>query len=166
MIKLASTATAEARILGHNILGSHQKMHLRNSGIFHRDQRVVHGGSRSNDRAPGSLRGDHSAKIHGSRQASGRTSLGCNYDTQIVASPVDGSILGGEVWGGKSVGEIINIISMAIQKNITVYELVSYQFGTHPLLNTITCCDADFQGCRRYIFTKYFNLTTIRPTFP
>lgn len=31
-------------------------------------------------------------------------------------------------------GEIINIISMAIQKSITVFEMISFQVGTHPLL--------------------------------
>jgi pyruvate/2-oxoglutarate dehydrogenase complex dihydrolipoamide dehydrogenase (E3) component len=53
---------------------------------------------------------------------------------KLYVSPGDGSILGGEVWGGKSVGEIINIIGMAIQKQVNVYELISYQIGTHPLL--------------------------------
>jgi pyruvate/2-oxoglutarate dehydrogenase complex dihydrolipoamide dehydrogenase (E3) component len=55
---------------------------------------------------------------------------------KLFASPLDGSILGGEVWGGKSAGEIINIISLAIQKNVTVYELVSFQIGSHPLLTS------------------------------
>ncbi|MBN2520328.1 MAG: hypothetical protein JXB17_07490, partial [Bacteroidales bacterium] len=57
-----------------------------------------------------------------------------NLTVKLYASAIDGSILGGEAWGGKSVGEIINIISLAIQKSITVYELVSFQIGTHPLL--------------------------------
>ena len=46
----------------------------------------------------------------------------------------DGSIIGGEIWGGKSAGEMINIIGMAIQKEVNVYEFISYQIGTHPLL--------------------------------
>ena len=53
---------------------------------------------------------------------------------KLYASPSDGSILGGEVWGGKSAGEIINTISLAIQKGVTVYDLLSFQIGTHPLL--------------------------------
>ncbi|MCK4637862.1 MAG: hypothetical protein KAT33_00420, partial [Bacteroidales bacterium] len=44
----------------------------------------------------------------------------------------------GEVCGGKSTGEIINIIGMAIQKKVTVFELVSYQIGTQPLLTSAT----------------------------
>lgn len=57
-----------------------------------------------------------------------------NLTVKLYASPIDGSILGGEAWGGKSAGEIINIISLAIQKSITVFELISFQVGTHPLL--------------------------------
>lgn len=30
--------------------------------------------------------------------------------------------------------EMINTISMVIQKHVTVYELVAFQIGTHPLL--------------------------------
>ena len=55
---------------------------------------------------------------------------------KLFASPIDGSILGGEVWGGKSAGEIINTISLAIQKGVTVFELVSFQIGSHPLLTS------------------------------
>jgi pyruvate/2-oxoglutarate dehydrogenase complex dihydrolipoamide dehydrogenase (E3) component len=44
--------------------------------------------------------------------------------------------LGAEVWGGPSAAEMINTLSLAIQKYITVYELISYQVGTHPLLTS------------------------------
>ncbi len=66
----------------------------------------------------------------------GKFSNTSSLTVKLFASPTDGSILGGEVWGGKSTGEIINIIGMAIQKNVTVFELVSYQIGTHPLLTS------------------------------
>jgi len=59
-----------------------------------------------------------------------------NLTVKLYASVINGAILGGEVWGGKSVGEIINIISLAIQKCVTVYELISFQIGTHPLLTS------------------------------
>ena len=48
----------------------------------------------------------------------------------------DGVILGGQVIGGKSVGEIINIIGLAIQKGLTAAELCLMQIGTHPLLTS------------------------------
>ena len=55
---------------------------------------------------------------------------------EYLTSPSVGSILGGEIWGVKSTDEIINIIDMAIQKKVTVFELVSYQIGTQPLLTS------------------------------
>ncbi|MCD6467270.1 MAG: hypothetical protein J7L10_05060, partial [Methanomicrobia archaeon] len=36
--------------------------------------------------------------------------------------------------GGKSTGEIINIIGLAIQNRMTVTSLLTTQIGTHPLL--------------------------------
>ncbi|HPR17270.1 MAG TPA: pyridine nucleotide-disulfide oxidoreductase, partial [Candidatus Cloacimonadota bacterium] len=55
---------------------------------------------------------------------------------KLIVSPSNGTIIGGEIYGGKSVGELINVISLAIQKHVNVYELVSFQIGTHPLLTT------------------------------
>ena len=49
--------------------------------------------------------------------------------------PEDGQIIGGEVVGSKSSAELINLISLAIQKYVTVYELISFQIGSHPLLS-------------------------------
>jgi len=139
VIKLASTATAEARTLGHNIFGIRiKKCTTGTLGVFSTEinglamaaaganeknaeesgVEVVSAKFSSPDRHPGSLPGVSDLTV------------------KLYASPVDGSILGGEVWGGKSAGEIINIISMAIQKSITVYELVSFQIGTHPLLTS------------------------------
>ncbi|MGM0475536.1 MAG: FAD-dependent oxidoreductase [Bacteroidota bacterium] len=139
VIKLASTATAEARTLGHNIFGVRIKKCIFGTlGVFSTEidglamaaaganetsaaeagVSLLSAKFTSPDRHPGSLPG-----------VSGLT-------VKLYASPVDGSILGGEAWGGKSVGEIINIISMAIQKSITVFELISFQIGTHPLLTS------------------------------
>jgi pyruvate/2-oxoglutarate dehydrogenase complex dihydrolipoamide dehydrogenase (E3) component len=55
---------------------------------------------------------------------------------KLALMPEDGQIIGGEVSGGKTSAEIINVIALAIQKHVTVYELISFQMGTHPLLNT------------------------------
>jgi hypothetical protein len=43
-------------------------------------------------------------------------------------------ILGGEVIGGPSVGELINLIGLAIQNKMTVNSILTAQIGTHPLL--------------------------------
>ncbi|MDZ7798978.1 MAG: FAD-dependent oxidoreductase [Patescibacteria group bacterium] len=43
-------------------------------------------------------------------------------------------LIGGEVMGPKTCGEIINIIALAIQKKMTAQDLKYLQVGTHPLL--------------------------------
>ena len=46
----------------------------------------------------------------------------------------NGLLLGAQIVGGKSVGEIINIISLAIQMGATANDIFTMQIGTHPLL--------------------------------
>lgn len=45
-------------------------------------------------------------------------------------------ILGGQISGGNSVGEMINILSLAIQKGMTANELNTFQVATHPMLTS------------------------------
>lgn len=53
---------------------------------------------------------------------------------KLIVAKECGTILGGEVVGGDTVGELINVIGMAIQRGLTVTELYTLQIGTHPLL--------------------------------
>ncbi|SHH39905.1 FAD-dependent oxidoreductase [Thermosipho atlanticus] len=53
---------------------------------------------------------------------------------KLIFSKECGLLLGAQIVGGKSVGEIINIISLAIQKEVTAKDLFTMQIGTHPLL--------------------------------
>jgi NADH oxidase (H2O2-forming) len=138
-IMLASTATAEARILGYNLFhigllrnfsGTLSVFSTELDGyVFASAGAIEQTAQEANvdyvvgrfedvDRHPGSLPGAKKIKI------------------KIIVSPEDGSIIGGEIYGGKSVGEMINLVGLAIQKHVTVYELVSFQTGTHPLLTT------------------------------
>ncbi|WP_297464958.1 FAD-dependent oxidoreductase [Thermococcus sp.] len=60
-------------------------------------------------------------------------------DTSIVTAKLifsrdRGAILGAQIAGGKSVGEMINILALAIQKRLTASELYTLQIATHPLL--------------------------------
>jgi len=55
---------------------------------------------------------------------------------KLVFSDRSGIILGGQVSGGESVGELINMIALAIQKKVTVRELDMMQIATHPLLTS------------------------------
>ena len=138
-IMLASTATAEARVLGYNLFkirslrtfsGTLSVFSTELNGyafasagaIDQSAQKAnvdyVTGSFSDMDRHPGSLPGAKELRI------------------KIIVSPMNGEIIGGEIYGGKSIGEMINIIALAIQKYVTVYEMVSFQVGTHPLLTT------------------------------
>jgi NADPH-dependent 2,4-dienoyl-CoA reductase/sulfur reductase-like enzyme len=53
---------------------------------------------------------------------------------KLIVSKESGFILGGEIMGGKSVGELTNLIGFVIQNRMTVDALLTSQIGTHPLL--------------------------------
>ena len=53
---------------------------------------------------------------------------------KLIVSKSSGVILGGEVLGGKCIGQLINVIGMAIQNHMTVHDLIMTQIGTQPLL--------------------------------
>ena len=69
------------------------------------------------DRHPGSLPGTQKVNI------------------KLMFSKPAGIILGAQISGGDSIGEMINILSLAIQKGITVTELNTFQVATHPLIS-------------------------------
>ena len=69
------------------------------------------------DRHPGSLPGTNTVQI------------------KLIFSKCSGVILGAQISGGDSVGEMINILSLAIQKGMTATELNTFQVATHPLLS-------------------------------
>lgn len=53
---------------------------------------------------------------------------------KLIAGRENGVILGGEVMGGSSAGELINIIGLIIQNKMNVNMLMTAQIGTHPML--------------------------------
>jgi len=53
---------------------------------------------------------------------------------KLIAGRENGVILGGEVMGGSSAGELINIIGLIIQNKMNVNSLMTVQIGTHPML--------------------------------
>lgn len=138
-IMLASTATAEARILGYNLCkigllrtfsGTLSVFSTELNGYAFASAGAIEQSAEAEkiDYVTGSFSDvdRHPAALPGAKE----------IRTKIIVSPKNGEIIGGEIYGGKSIGEMINIIALAIQKYVTVYELVSFQVGTHPLLTT------------------------------
>lgn len=55
---------------------------------------------------------------------------------KLVFSDRSGIILGGQISGGPSAGELINMVALAIQKKVSVRELDMMQIATHPMLTS------------------------------
>lgn len=138
-IMLASTAAAEARVLGYNLYKIRLKRNFpatlsvfstelngrafASVGAIEQEAikaniEYVTGSFADVDRHPGALSDTQS------------------LEAKLIVTPICGQIIGGELSGGKSVGELINVLALAIQKHVTIYEFLSFQIGTHPLLTT------------------------------
>lgn len=60
---------------------------------------------------------------------------GCQKQTvKLIATKRGGTVIGGQVSGGVSAGEMINVIGLIIENKMNVYSLLNLQVATHPLL--------------------------------
>lgn len=138
-VMLASTATAEARIAGANLY--QLKVVRENKGTIAVFSTYVGGlvlGSAGLT--------EESAKKEGFEIVSGSVDGIDKHPTTIpgaskikvklVFSKQSGTILGGQVAGGFSCGEMINTIGIAIQKRFSITELETLQMATHPYLTS------------------------------
>lgn len=135
---LASTATAEARIAGTNIFGIRVLRQIQGSVSAFSTKigdlcfasagmtgqmceaegfRTVTGEATAPDRHPGTL--------------PGATPL----NMKLIFADRSGALLGGQICGGPSVGELINAVSIGIQMKLNVRDLDMMQIATHPLLS-------------------------------
>ena len=53
---------------------------------------------------------------------------------KLIFSKQSGVLIGGQVAGGISAGEIVNIIGLGLQKTVSMTELETLQVATHPKL--------------------------------
>jgi NADPH-dependent 2,4-dienoyl-CoA reductase/sulfur reductase-like enzyme len=134
---LASTACAEARIAGMNLFGlSVVKTFSGTIAIYsttigdtgfgtagltetrarEEDIDCISGTFEGIDRHPGNLPGSHKQLV------------------KLIVARQSGIIIGGEVIGGLSAGELTNVIGLAIQNRMSLNSLLISQIGTHPCL--------------------------------
>lgn len=133
--RLASVAATEARIAGANLFGA-RRMNLGAIGVFstvlagtafagaglteaaarQAGYQTAIGAAESVNRHPGGM--------------PGAASLG----VKLVFEHGTGIILGGQVWGAESGGELINVISACISLRMTADGMAAFQMGTHPAL--------------------------------
>jgi len=137
VVMLASTATAEARVAGANLYRLQvirenkgtiaiystyiSGLVLGSAGLIEKTAReegfdVVIGESEAMDKHPGTLPGSS------------------NLVVRLLFSRQAGILMGGQVAGGETAGEIINTIGVCIQKNVSINEVESFQIATHPYL--------------------------------
>ena len=57
-----------------------------------------------------------------------------NQLVKLIVGKESSIVLGGEVIGGSSVGELTNIIGIIIQNRMNINSILTSQIGTHPLL--------------------------------
>ncbi len=134
-LRLASIATMEARIAGANLFGVH-RMNMGILGVFstvvdntafalaglsertakEKGYNVVIGEAESVNRHPGTMPGADKISV------------------RLIFERGSKILIGGEVVGAKSSGEIVNIISALIQQRVSAYEIATFQMGTHPAL--------------------------------
>ena len=134
-LMLASIACAEAHIAGANLFHTHYQnpgavgvfstiigeRAFACAGLTERAARqegydIVLSESTAPNTHPGGMPGAVSTKV------------------KLVFSKHNRMLLGSGISGGKSVGEIANVISACIQSKMTAYELSLFQMGTHPSL--------------------------------
>jgi NADH oxidase (H2O2-forming) len=134
-LKLASIATAEARIAGANLYGI-RRQNIGTVGVWstvigetafatagltealaaRHGYNYVVGAAEGVNRHPGGMPGAHPMKV------------------KLVFEKRTGVILGGQVMGDKAAGEVINAISACVQQRMTAEEIAVFQTGTHPAL--------------------------------
>jgi NADPH-dependent 2,4-dienoyl-CoA reductase/sulfur reductase-like enzyme len=138
-IQLASTATTEARIAGTNIYGIRVLRQIQgtiaafstrignvsyaSAGFTARvcgneKFRWISATATAPDRHPGTLAGSSELTV------------------KLIFADRSGIILGAQMSGGSSVGELINTVALAIQEKVTVRELDMMQIAIHPLLTS------------------------------
>jgi len=67
----------------------------------------------------------------------GKISDASKVKVKLIFSKNSGILLGGQVMGGsKAIGEMVNLIGVAIQQNAIASQLATLQIGTHPLLTS------------------------------
>ncbi len=136
-IMLASTACAEARVTAMNLyelntirmfngtIGIYStvigKTAFGVAGITEKTAKaegfgVLTGSFKGMDRHPGKLNGGQSQFV------------------KIIANKNTGLIMGGEVIGGNSIGELTNVLGFIIQNKMTVSDVMVAQIGTQPMI--------------------------------
>lgn len=136
-VMLASVATSEARIAGANLFSPNQH----NCGVISVFATVIDGRAFGAAGITERIAIKNGMEIIVSRAKAADTHPGgmpssAMLDTKLIFSKKTGVLLGGAVSGGKSTGELINVISACILHRMTADNIIAFQMGTHPALTS------------------------------
>jgi len=134
-LKLASIATAEARIAGANLFETRRE-NIGTVGVWstaigetafataglteglaeRHGYTYLVGTADAVNRHPGGMPDAHPMKV------------------KLVFERRNGVILGGQIMGDRAAGELINAVSACVQNRMTAEDIATFQTGTHPAL--------------------------------
>lgn len=134
-LKLASIATLEARIAGANLYGLRRE----NTGTVGVWSTAVGGVAIATAGLTESMaraRGYDpiAVTIDGPNRHPGVMPGAANTKVKLVFERHSGVILGGQVMGDATAGEVINTVSACVQSRMTAEDIAMFQIGTHPAL--------------------------------
>ena len=136
-IMLASTSSAEGRVAGSSLYGIKYLKHFSgtiaifstvvgdvafsSAGITSEEAKagdadVVVGAFEGSNRHPATMPGTQKQYV------------------KLIAMRNGGQIVGGQIVGGKETGEMINIVGLMIESEMTVYQIMTMQVSTQPKL--------------------------------
>jgi len=134
-IRLASVGTTEARIVGANLFSTRKKVECA-IGIFSTcfgDLAIGSAGVTENRAKELNINVVTSEIIAPDKHPGGIPEVK-ELGVRLIFEKDTGLLIGGQVYGGSSVGELINFIGALIQHKMRADEIATFQMGTHPML--------------------------------
>jgi NADH oxidase (H2O2-forming) len=134
-LKLASIAALEARIAGANLFGIRRE-NVGTVGVWSTAVGNVALATAGLTEAMAKERGYDAVAvtIEGANRHPGVMPGAANTKVKLVFECNSGVLLGGQVMGDTTVGEIINAVSACVQSRMTAEQIAMFQIGTHPAL--------------------------------
>jgi NADPH-dependent 2,4-dienoyl-CoA reductase/sulfur reductase-like enzyme len=134
-LKLASIATLEARIAGANLFGIRRE----NVGTVGVWSTAVDGVALATAGLTETMARDLgyqvvAARVEGPNRHPGKMPGAATTKVKLVFERHSGVLLGGQVMGDATAGEVINAISACVQNRMTAEDIAMFQIGTHPAL--------------------------------
>lgn len=134
-LKLASIASAEARIAGANLFGIRRE-NVGTVGVWSTCVGNLALATAGLTESMATEQGYNVAAVtvQGPNRHPGILPGAAKTTVKLVFERNSGVILGGQVMGDASVGEMINAVSACVQSRMTAEQIAMFQMGTHPLL--------------------------------